>query len=257
MLMSESEGSYSASAYRTPDGAPTDIVIFTVTSAERAGKAKKSLPKRELELMLIRRSHWPFEGCWALPGGFTQEDETVHACAARELKEETGVVAAHLDYFNVYSEPGRDPRGWMISHAFVALVHEETLKERQAASDAADVRLFPVEEALRLELAFDHRRIIEDALAYIRREMLTTTIARQFLPEEFTISELYQVIQTVVPEFEELNFTRKVTSTQSRKGIIEEALDAEGKRKLSNRYSQRAAQLYRFTDTIPALSIYT
>lgn len=108
-----------------------------------------------------------------------------------------------------------------------------------------------------MDLAFDHREILTDALHEIRKKMLTTTIAKQFLPEEFTISELYQVIQTVVPDFEERNFIRKITSTQSRKGIIEESKDLNGELKQSNQYSQRAAQLYHFTDVEPQLSMYS
>ncbi|MFC4778177.1 NUDIX domain-containing protein [Paenibacillus sp. GCM10023252] len=254
--MIENESNYSASRYRTPDGAPTDIVIFTILSKEK-NAAKKSLPERELNVMLIRRKVWPFDGKWALPGGFTRETETVYACAARELKEETGVEGVHLDYFHVYSQPGRDPRGWMIAHAFLALVNERVLANRKADVDASEVGLFPVEEALGMDLGFDHKQILIDALLRIRQQMLTTTIAREFLPEEFTIGELYQVIQTVVPAFEEKNFIRKVTSTQSRKGIIEEARNDDGSLKQSNRYSQRAAQLYRFTGLEPQLSIYS
>lgn len=248
-------GSYSAAGFRTPDGAPTDIVVFTITKTERTG-AKKALPLRRLEAMLIKRQQWPCEGMWALPGGFTREGETVEACARRELQEETGVADVHLAYFNVYSEPGRDPRGWMISHAFFALVEERFVASRRTSDEASDVRLWPVEEALAMELAFDHRTILRDAVERIRREMLTTTIAREFLPETFTIAELYQVIRAVVPSFEEKNFIRKVTSTQSRKGILEEVRDAEGRPAMSNRYSQRPAQLYRFTDYAPELSIY-
>ncbi|MCZ8517172.1 NUDIX hydrolase [Paenibacillus filicis] len=256
--MSESatnESNYTSSRYRTPDGAPADIVIFTITSTER-GTAKKSLPYRELQVLLIQRKNWPFEGQWALPGGFSKETESIHESAKRELQEETGVENVHIEYFNVYSAPGRDPRGWIISHAFFALVNEAHLINRKAADDASDVRLFTVEEALRMNLAFDHHQILRDALEQIRRRMLTTTIAKEFLPEEFTISELYQVIQTVVPAFEERNFIRKITSTQSRKGIIEEVRDRRGEPKMSNKYSQRAAQLYRFTDAEPQLSIY-
>ncbi|MVP01926.1 NUDIX domain-containing protein [Paenibacillus lutrae] len=252
---SEAAG-YSAGKYRTPDGAPADIVIFTITSTARK-TAKKSLPHRELQVLLIQRKSWPFAGQWALPGGFCKETETMHDCARRELREETGVADVHMEYFNVYSTPDRDPRGWIISHAFFALVHEQYLAGRQAADDAADVKLFTVEEALGMELAFDHKRILQDAADRIRQHMLTTTIAKEFLPAEFTMSELYQVIQTVVPEFEERNFIRKITSTQSRQGIIEEVLDHQGKQKLSNQYSQRAAQLYRFTDYSPQLSIYS
>lgn len=252
----ENESNYTSKIYRTPDGAPSDIVIFTITSTEK-NTAKKALPHRELQVLLIQRKKWPFEGQWALPGGFCRETESMVECAQRELREEAGVQDVHMEYLNVYSKPGRDPRGWIISHAFYALVHERLLAERRAADDAADVRLFSVAEALRMEIAFDHREILQDALRKIQEMMLTTTIAREFLAEEFTISELYQVIQTVVPDFEERNFIRKITSTQSRKGIIEEARDRNGEPKLSNRYSQRAAQLYRFTDYTPQLSIYS
>ncbi|WP_079911852.1 NUDIX hydrolase [Paenibacillus sp. 32352] len=251
----DNETNYSASKYRTPDGAPADIVIFTITSTERQG-VKKSLPVRELQVLLIQRKQWPFAGQWALPGGFSQETETIEESARRELKEETGVDGVHIEYFNVYSTPKRDPRGWIISHAFFALVNEQLLEKRRAADDASDVRLFRVEEALEMDLAFDHRIILQDALNKIREKMLTTTIAKEFLPEQFTISELYQVIQTVCPDFEEKNFIRKITSTQSRKGIIEEIRDAEGRPVLSNKYSQRAAQLYGFTGYVPPLSIY-
>lgn len=251
----EKPDSFKPSSFRTPDGAPTDIVVFTIASREKEG-AKKALPIRELQVMLIQRKMWPFEGKWALPGGFTRDTETVHECARRELEEETGVTGVLLEYFNVYSAPGRDPRGWMISHAFFALVREGCLAGRSPSDEAEEVVLFPVEEALEMELAFDHAVILRDALERIRHQMLTTTIAKEFLPEQFTISELYQVIRTVAPAFEERNFLRKVTSTQSRKGILEEVLDSDGRPAVSNRYSQRPAQLYRFTDYAPELSIY-
>ncbi|NMO96248.1 NUDIX hydrolase [Paenibacillus lemnae] len=243
--------------YRTPDGVPADIVMFTLTKRERK-TVTKTLPIRELKVMLIRRKSWPCAGMWALPGGFCQESESIYDAAKRELKEETGVDGGHLEYLGVYSDPGRDPRGWIISNAFYALVEEWMLEHRQAADDAEEVGLFTVQQALEeLELAFDHRTIIMDAYRKIQQQMLQTTIAKQFLPDQFTLSELYQVIQTVVPEFNEPNFIRKITSTRSRKGILEEARDQSGKPLHSNQYSQRPAQLYRFTDQAPLLSIYT
>lgn len=253
---SEEAANYTPKRYRTPDGAPADIVIFTITSTARP-TVKKSLPTRRLEVLLIQRKSWPFEGQWALPGGFSKETESLLESAKRELEEETSVSDVHIEYFNAYSTPGRDPRGWIISHAFLALVNERYLANRKAADDAADVRLFSVEEALSMNLAFDHRDILSDALDRIRDLMLTTAIAKEFLPEQFTIGELYQVIQTVVPTFEEQNFIRKITSTQSRKGLIEAVTDQDGQPLLSNLYSQRAAQLYRFTDYVPRLSIYS
>ncbi|AWB44382.1 ADP-ribose pyrophosphatase [Paenibacillus sp. CAA11] len=248
---------YDAKKYRTPDGIPADIVMFTLTKQERRSTTK-SLPRFDLRVMLIRRRSWPFAGAWALPGGFSQENESLYETAGRELKEETGVDGGHLEYLGVYSAPGRDPRGWIISHAFFALVEEKVLEKRQADDDAQEVGLFTMKEALEeLELAFDHREILQDAYKRIQQQMLQTTIAKQFLPPEFTLGELYQVIKTVVPDFAELNFIRKVTSTRSRQGILEEARDENGKPLLSNQYSQRPAQLYRFTDFTPQFSIYT
>jgi 8-oxo-dGTP diphosphatase len=256
-MAADEAANYSARHYRTPDGAPADIVIFTIT-AEQQFKATKSLPKRELKVLLIKRKAWPFEGMWALPGGFSNDTESMYDTARRELQEETGVDGLHLEYFNVYSAPGRDPRGWMISHAFLALVHEDRLRHRKAADDAAEVGLFPVEDIVegKLALAFDHRQIIVDALEKIRGMMLLTTVAKEFLPGEFTLSELYQVIRTVVPDFEEANFIRKMKSTQSRSGVLAQVTDASGGLKKSNAFSQRAAQLYRFTGEVPELSLY-
>ncbi|GKU78431.1 NUDIX hydrolase [Paenibacillus sp. L3-i20] len=251
----ENETNYKAKDYRTPDGAPSDIVIFTITTKEK-NNAKKALPERTLQVLLIQRKKWPFEGCWALPGGFCEETESMYDCARRELEEETSVTNIHMEYYNVYSKPGRDPRGWMISHAFFALVNESLLQNRSANDDAADVRLVPIEEALQMNLAFDHKEVLMDAWTKVQEKMLTTTIAKEFLAETFTISELYHIIQTVVPHFQEKNFIRKITSTQSRKGIIEEAIDEHGAPMSSNQYSQRAAQLYRFTNYLPQMSIY-
>lgn len=256
MNLNENETNYSVSNYRTPDGAPSDIVIFTITSQEKE-TSKKALPIRELQVLLIRRKVWPFAGQWALPGGFTRKTETVEQCAMRELREEAGIEHVHMEFLKVYSKPGRDPRGWMISHAFCALVNERHLQDRRASDDAEDVQLFTLSQALEMELAFDHHDIIRDAYQHIQQQMLTQLIAKEFLPEEFTIGELYQIIQTVVPEFEEKNFIRKVTSTQSRKGLIEEVRHTDGSLKQSNQYSQRAAQLYRFTGYVPELSIYS
>lgn len=252
---------YDASRYRTPDGAPADIVIFTITTEEGEAPGKnKSLPDRTLQVLLIQRKKWPDAGKWALPGGFSRPEEQMIDAAKRELREETNVDNVHIELLGVYSKLGRDPRGWMISTAYVALVNEHCLAARRANDDAADVRLFPVEEALeklgQLEDLTDHVLILQDALQKVRQQMLQTAIAKEFLPDEFTLSELYQVLRTVVPSFQDDNFIRKNTATRSREGILAPVLDDEGRPKTSTRYSQRPAKLYRFTGYVPELSIY-
>lgn len=112
------------------------------------------------EILLIRRAHAPFEGSWALPGGFLDEDETLEACAARELMEETGVTCGALRLVGTYSEPDRDPRERTVSVAFATHVVADT--EAKAGDDAGEAGWFAL-DALP-DLAFDHDRIIKDAL---------------------------------------------------------------------------------------------
>jgi len=114
-----------------------------------------------LSVLLIRRKGEPFAGQWALPGGFLDEGETLQACAARELKEETGVVAPDLMLVGAYGDPGRDPRGWTVSIAFRAQVAAADVAP-VAGDDAAEVGWFAI-DALP-GLAFDHGRIVAEAL---------------------------------------------------------------------------------------------
>lgn len=243
---------YDPTRYDRPVGVPADIVIFTVTRQVVVGSTK-SLPKQDLCVLLVKRKGHPDKGKWALPGGFSSPQETLLEAAKRELLEETGVDNIHLELLGIYDKPGRDKRGWVISVAHVALVNERYLEKRQAADDADEVRLFTIEEALQLDMAFDHGKIIRDALEHVQRQMLQTTIAKEFLDEHFTLAELLQVIQTVVPSYEitKTNFIRKMLMTKKRP-IVEPVEGA-----FSTEYSQRPAQLYRFVpDYEPRLSIY-
>jgi 8-oxo-dGTP diphosphatase len=93
-----------------------------------------------LELLLVRRASHPYLGLWALPGGFVGPDETAAAAAARELEEETNVSGLFLEPVGLYSEPGRDPRGWVVSAAYVSLVEGDVIIK--AGDDAADASWF-------------------------------------------------------------------------------------------------------------------
>ena len=110
-------------------------------------------------VVLIRRASDPFEGRWALPGGFVEVGETVEAAAAREAAEETGLAVELAGLVGVYSEPDRDPRGHNVSCAYLARAREG---EPSAASDAAEVSFL---DPSTVDLAFDHDRIIADALS--------------------------------------------------------------------------------------------
>ena len=112
----------------------------------------------EAGVVLIRRGGEPFQGQWALPGGFVEVGETVHEAAVREAAEETGLAVEISRLVGVYSEPDRDPRGHNVSVAFLARVLSGELS---SATDAAEASLLDPDT---VELAFDHRRIIADAM---------------------------------------------------------------------------------------------
>ena len=126
------------------------------------------------KLLLIRRGGHPYLGCWALPGGFADQGESIEATAARELREETGLTGLDLRLVGIYSAPGRDPRGWTVSAAYGTRV--ETPLNAVADDDAAEAGWFDVTmtdgsgtvvlpEGERL--AFDHGAISADAVARI------------------------------------------------------------------------------------------
>lgn len=116
-------------------------------------------------LVLVRRRQEPFAGYYALPGGFVEYGEPCEAAVAREVQEETGLIARAARLVGVYSDPGRDPRGHTVSVAYVMEVSGGTLK---AGDDAAEVATFPLDELP--PLAFDHARIVADARRLLERE---------------------------------------------------------------------------------------
>lgn len=245
---------YDAKKYRTPDGYTSDIAVFSIISTK--AEAFKP-PVMDLKLMLIKRSMTDSEGRpnieagkWALPGGFVDPSETAFQSAQRELREETGVEHIHLQHFGVYDAPGRDPRGWIISNAHYAIVPEHMLSGRQANDDASEVELFSVKEVLNLDLAFDHAEIIRDAISVIKRKLLETTAAKEFLPEEFTYSELQAVLLTVTDDSAialDAAFARKIKSLPFIREI-------PGKK--TTRTSKKPTQLYRFVDVETNASLY-
>ena len=117
-----------------------------------------------LEVLLIKRAREPFKGCWAFPGGFVDEDESLEDAAARELREETGLGDIRLEQIGAFGDPGRDPRGHTVSVAFSAVLDNRA--QAAAADDAADARwhsaLAPP------DLAFDHQKILDAALERMR-----------------------------------------------------------------------------------------
>lgn len=131
---------YRAGDYERPS-VTTDMVIFTVT--EEDADSYRKLPEKELRVLLIRRGAHPFLGKWALPGGFVRPNETTEQAAVRELCEETYVEDIYLEQLYTFSDIGRDPRTWVISCSYMALINSDKL-ELKAGDDAADAAWFKV-----------------------------------------------------------------------------------------------------------------
>jgi 8-oxo-dGTP diphosphatase len=183
-----------------PMGVATDLVILTV----RSGR---------LEVLLVRRGIPPYKGRPALPGGFVRPSEDLPAAALRELREGTGLPAdrIHLEQVATYGEPRRDPRDRVISVAYLALVPD--LPTPVAGSDAAAAGWHPV-DSLPAKLAFDHDRILADAVERARAKLEYSPLAAAFCAEEFTISELRGIYEAVWgTALDPRNFHRKVTKT--------------------------------------------
>jgi 8-oxo-dGTP diphosphatase len=166
-----------------------------------------------LSVLLVKRGGEPYAGRWALPGGFKRPEETLDQAAARELREETGVEAAkRLSQFGAYGDPGRDPRMDVVTIGYLAVLSDVT--GIAAGTDASEARLFPVSKVLggRMRLAFDHRRILRDAVERARQDLETTSLATAFVGPRFTLSELQDVYEALWEmELDRANFRRSLT----------------------------------------------
>lgn len=174
----------------------------------------------ELNILLIKRNLDPFKDTWALPGGFLREDDmTAKDGAYRELKEETSIKldGIYLEEFKSYSDRYRDPRERVITIAFLALVQKSDYINVKGADDAKEAKWFSIKEIP--ELAFDHKKIVEDALESLKRRIHFEPIAFHLLNNKFTLSQLQNVYIAILnpPEgFNTLrdrrNFPRKIAA---------------------------------------------
>jgi 8-oxo-dGTP diphosphatase len=167
-----------------------------------------------LHVLLVCRGEAPFQGMWAIPGGFKRPAETLDEAAMRELAEETGVEAASLlAQFGAYGDPERDPRMNVVTIAYLAVLRD--VGTLAAGSDAAAASLLPVSDVLsgKIELAFDHRQIVHDAVERVRVELEVTGVATAFVGNTFTLAELRAVYEAVWGvQLDAANFRRSIVA---------------------------------------------
>lgn len=149
-----------------------------------------------LRVLLVRRGGDPFRGLWALPGGFLQETEDLDACARRETEEETGVRPGRILQFANFSHPGRDPRGRVISVAYLALMRPEDVR-LEAGTDASEAAWRALDDAR--GLAFDHDLILGAALGRLAAEVRADpAFLLPLLPPAFTLARLQSAVEVAL-----------------------------------------------------------
>ncbi len=177
----------------------TDCIIFGFDS-------------ERLKVLLIERGIAPFKGKWALPGGFVHQGESTDQGAKRELREETGLDDIFMEQLYTFSEPNRDPRGWVVSVAYYALVHLSRQQVR-AGDDAGKAKWFPIDGIP--QLAFDHARILHVALQRLRNKIQYQPVGFELLPQKFTLTQLQTLYEAILnTSLDKRNFRRKILKTK-------------------------------------------
>ena len=190
------------SDYKQPS-VTCDIVIFTIED-------------NNLKVLLIKRGIEPFKGRWALPGGFIRINESLEQAAKRELKEETGVKDVYLEQLYTFGDVKRDPRGRVITIAYMALVNSHKIKLK-ASTDVKKAQWFAINKIP--DLSFDHKEILEYALQRLKWKFEYTCVAFSLLPKQFTLTDLQKIYEVVFnKKFDKRNFRKKVLSLE----ILEE-----------------------------------
>ncbi|MBO5053158.1 MAG: NUDIX hydrolase [Muribaculaceae bacterium] len=191
---------------------------------------------RLLHILLIERGIEPFKGLWALPGGFMKIDETIEECAARELKEETGLQDVYLEQFHAFSTVGRDPRERILTVAFIALVQKWNFR-LIAGDDAVKAQWFGLDSLP--PLAFDHAEIISMARERLQYMLSSRPIAFKLLDEKFSMAELQRIYEAInSTTYDRRNFAKKMTST----GFLRNEGESE------ERFHNRTATLFSFDE---------
>lgn len=203
-----------------------DVVILTIDQGE-------------LKVLLIRRARPPFEGVWALPGGFLFQNETTEKGALRVLADKTGVKNAYIEQLYTFDSSGRDPRGPAVSVSYFALMPREKLVF-ESAKDLQAPTLLPVNKLP--PLAFDHKRIVNYALRRLRSKLEYTNAVFSLLPKKFTLGQLQATYEAI--------WGKKLDKRNFRKKFVALGLIKPTSQKLGGA-QHRPAQLYVFVEQRP------
>ena len=234
---------YDPNAFERPS-VTSDILVFTTR-------------KTQLFLLMIRRSLPPFQGKWAIPGGFIQMDETAEEAAARKLSEETGISGVYLEQLRTFSRVDRDPRMRILSVAYIGMAPFSRLADLPEEKTEETTLFEIVREGSRIflessrngrlaesDIAFDHYEMITAAVRRMEGKLDYTEIAFPFLenPQAFSLTELREIYDAVSGKSYDIgNFRRFILKQYGEPGIIQELPGVTRKER------GRPAVIYRYT----------
>ena len=163
-----------------------------------------------VSILLVKRKYEPFKGCWALPGGFVADEESLEAAVERELHEETGVKINYLEQLYTFGKPARDPRGRIVSIAYFGLVRPDAFHVN-ASTDAEEAEWFDINKLPKI--SFDHKEIIESATKRLQGKITYEPIGFELLDKKFTFSDLEKLYSSLLGrEVDRRNFRKKIQS---------------------------------------------
>jgi 8-oxo-dGTP diphosphatase len=195
-----------------------------------------TIVENKLSVLLVQRKSPPFKGSWALPGGVVKLDESLEDGARRTLADKTGLSHIFLEQLYSFGDLNRDPRGRVITVAYYALIDWERRElNAQAPANTVGVGWFSVKELP--EPAFDHKKIIDMAVARLRGKLEYTTVGFELLPDKFTLSELQRVYEIILDRpLDKRNFRKKIKQMDQLVALNEKRMKGV----------HRPAQLYSF-----------
>lgn len=203
-----------------------DVVIFTVVDGA-------------LKVLLLELQEEPFAGKWALPGGLVRVEESLDEAARRHLKTKAGLADIYLEQLYTFGAVNRDPKGRVISVAYMAVVPEGRF-EPQTSPRYKQITWRAISDLPRL--AYDHSQIIAAAVERLRNKLGYTNIAYSLLPNEFTLSQLQRIYELILGKMlDKRNFRKKILAV----GLLKELS------KMTTGQASRPAQLYEFMNKSP------
>lgn len=205
----------------------SDVVILTTESIKQDDI--RTVPLQGIQVLLIKREDSTFKDKWSLPGGFVDASKGIEECARNKLREKTGLDEVYMEQLQTYGDNiDRDPRGRVISVAYMALARKSELTrkhlelnnrldwfwvkmKRDEKYTVTDIELYSNDMEIKVtELAFDHKQIIVDAINRIRNKIEYTDVAFNFVPEYFTVRQLQTVYEAILG-YQVASFRRKIS----------------------------------------------